>query len=112
MVKTLEKYDVFFFPTKGENYGHVIAEALCAGLPIVIADTTPWRNLQNLGIGWDLPLSNPDAFSAALDELATMPAEDHMHMRQNVLNWSKSKFSQRDAIEANIALFKYAYEKK
>ena len=85
---------------------------LCAGLPIVIADTTPWRNLQNLGIGWDLPLSNPDAFSAALDELATMPAEDHMHMRQNVLNWSKSKFSQRDAIEANIALFKYAYEKK
>ena len=112
VVKTLEKYDVFFFPTKGENYGHVIAEALCAGLPIVIADTTPWRNLQNLGIGWDLPLNNPDAFSAALDELAIMPAEDHMHMRQNVLSWAKNKFSQRDAIEANIALFKYAYEKK
>ena len=112
VVKTLEKYDVFFFPTKGENYGHVIAEALCAGLPIVIADTTPWRNLQNLGIGWDLPLNNPDAFNAALDELAIMPAEDHMHMRQNVLSWAKNKFSQRDAIEANIALFKYAYEKK
>ncbi|TVT30939.1 glycosyltransferase family 4 protein [Marinobacter vinifirmus] len=112
VVKTLEKYDVFFFPTKGENYGHVIAEALCAGLPIVIADTTPWRNLQNLGIGWDLPLNNPDAFSAALDELAIMPAEDHLHMRQNVLTWAKNKFSQRDAIEANIALFKYAYEKK
>ncbi len=112
VVKTLEKYDVFFFPTKGENYGHVIAEALCAGLPIVIADNTPWRNLQNLGIGWDLPLNNPDAFSAALDELAIMPAEDHMHMRQNVLSWAKNKFSQRDAIEANIALFKYAYEKK
>ncbi|XOB91177.1 glycosyltransferase family 4 protein [Pseudomonadota bacterium 24LQ007] len=112
VVKTLEKYDVFFFPTKGENYGHVIAEALCAGLPIVIADNTPWRNLRNLGIGWDLPLNNPDAFSVALDELATMPAEDHMHMRQNVLSWAKNKFSQRDAIEANIALFKYAYEKK
>ena len=112
VVKTLEKYDVFFFPTKGENYGHVIAEALCAGLPIVIADTTPWRNLQNLGIGWDLPLNNPDAFNAALDELATMPAEDHLLMRQNVFTWAKNKFSQRDAIEANIALFKYAYEKK
>ncbi|ERS11290.1 hypothetical protein Q673_11180 [Marinobacter sp. EN3] len=112
VVKTLDKYDVFFFPTKGENYGHVIAEALCAGLPIVIADTTPWRNLQNLGIGWDLPLNNPDAFSALLDELATMPAVDHLRMRQNVLTWAKNKFSQRDAIEANIALFKYAYEKK
>lgn len=112
VVKTMAKYDVFFMPTKGENFSHVITEAFCAGLPVLIADTTPWRNLQNLGIGWDFPLNNPDAFSAALDELATMPAEDHMHMRQNVLTWAKHKFSQRDAIEANIALFKYAYEKK
>lgn len=112
VVKTLEKYDVFFFPTKGENYGHVIAEALRAGLPIVIADTTPWRNLQNLGIGWDLPLSNPDAFSAALDELASMPVEERLRMRERVLAWAKNKFSQRDAVDANIALFKYAYEKK
>jgi len=112
VVKTLKNYEVFFFPTKGENYGHVIAEALCAGLPIVLADTTPWRNLQNLGLGWDLPLSNPDAFSTALNELATMSEEDYLRMRKNVLTWAKNKFSQRDAVEANIALFKYAYEKK
>jgi glycosyltransferase involved in cell wall biosynthesis len=112
VVNALENYDVFFFPTKGENYGHVIAEALCAGLPIVISDTTPWRNLQSLGIGWDLPLNNPEAFSEALNELASMPEEDHLRMRQTVLTWAKNKFSQRDAVEANIALFKYAYEKK
>ncbi|MDO3720303.1 glycosyltransferase family 4 protein [Marinobacter sp. chi1] len=112
VVKTLEKYDVFFFPTKGENYGHVIAEALCAGLPILIANTTPWRNLHNLGIGWDLPLDNFDAFSAKLDELATMPFGEYLRMRRHVLNWAKGKFSQNDTIEANIALFKYAYGKK
>lgn len=112
VVNTLKNYDVFFFPTKGENYGHVIAEALCAGLPILIADTTPWRNLQELGIGWDLPLNNPDTFSSALDELATMSPEEHLAMRQNILAWAKNKFSQRDAVEANIALFKYAYHKK
>lgn len=112
IVTTLSNYDVFFFPTKGENYGHVIAEALCAALPIVISDTTPWRNLQQQGVGWDLPLNNPTAFSAALDELAAMPPEQYMEMRQNVLAWAKNKFSQRDAIEANIAIFKYTYEKK
>lgn len=112
VVNTLEKYDVFFFPTRGENYGHVIAEALCAGVPILIANTTPWRNLQTLGIGWDFPLSSPDAFSAALDELATMPAEDKLRIRENVLIWAKNKFSQHDTIEANITLFKYAYEKR
>lgn len=112
VVKTISGYDVFYLPTKGENYGHAIAEAICAGLPILIADTTPWRNLQDHGIGWDLPLNSPDAFSAVLDELAAMPDEDYQAMRKRVLTWAKKKFSQRDAIEANIALFKYAHEKK
>ena len=109
---TLSAYDMFFMPTKGENYGHVIAEALCAGLPILIADTTPWRNLQEQGIGWDLPLNDPNAFSTAIDQLALMPAEQHVQMRETVLAWAKNKFSQRDAIDANIAMFRYAYEKK
>lgn len=112
VVKTMSGYDAFYLPTKGENYGHAIAEAICAGLPIVIAATTPWRNLQQQGIGWDLPLNNPDAFSAVLDQLATMPADEYQEMRKRVLAWAKTKFSQRDAVEANIALFKYAYEKK
>ena len=112
VVPMLSQYDFFFMPTKGENYGHVIAEALCAGLPLLIADTTPWRNLQEQVIGWDLPLSNPDAFSAAIDQLAMMPAAEHHQMRQAVLAWAKNKFSQRDAVEANIAMFRYAYEKK
>lgn len=112
VVPTLAAYDLFFMPTKGENYGHVIAEALCAGLPILIADTTPWRNLQEQGIGWDLPLNDPNAFSTAIDQLALMPAEQHMQMRETVLAWAKNKFSQRDAIDANIAMFRYAYEKK
>lgn len=112
VVPTLSAYDLFFMPTKGENYGHVIAEALCAGLPILIADTTPWRNLQEQGIGWDLPLNNPDAFSAAIDQLAAMPADEHLKMREAVLAWAKNKFSQRDAVEANIAMFRYAFQKK
>lgn len=111
VVKILVNYDVFFFPTKGENYGHVISEALCAGLPILISDTTPWRNLQSLGIGWDLPLINPDAFINALEEISLLTPEKYYQLRQIVLAWAKIKFSQIDAVEANIALFKYALEK-
>lgn len=111
VLSTLSEYDAFFMPTKGENYGHVIAEALCAGLPILIADTTPWRNLQELGIGWDLPLDNLKAFSNAVDQLATMSADEHHQMRKKVLAWAKDKFSQRDAIDANLAMFEYAVNK-
>lgn len=112
VVPTLSAYDLFCMPTKGENYGHVIAEALCAGLPILIADTTPWRNLQEQGIGWDLPLNDPQAFSTAIDQLALLSYSEHLQMRETVLAWAKNKFSQRDAIDANIAMFRYAYDKK
>lgn len=111
VVPTLSSYDFFFMPTKGENYGHVIAEALCAGLPLLISDATPWRNLSEQGLGWDLPLDNPSTFSNAINKLALMSNDDHYEMRKNVLKWARNKFSQRDAIEANIAMFEYAANK-
>ena len=37
----LSKNDLFLFPTKGENFGHVICEALFAGLPVITSDQTP-----------------------------------------------------------------------
>lgn len=111
VIKTISKYDMFFMPTLGENYGHVIAEAFCAGLPVLISDTTPWRQLDKKGIGWDIPLSEPERFAQVIDEFTTLTQEEYQTKRQRVLDWAKHKFSQRDAIEANIAMFKYAYEK-
>ncbi|WP_373095027.1 glycosyltransferase [Zhongshania sp.] len=112
VVNTISEYDFFFMPTQGENYGHVIAEALCAGLPLLIANTTPWRGLQDKKIGWDLALSDPAAFSEVIDQLAIMPLSELLHMRETVLAWASKKFSNRDSIDANIAMFHYTYGKK
>jgi glycosyltransferase involved in cell wall biosynthesis len=54
----LADYDVFLLPTLGENFGHVIVDALTAGLPVVISDRTPWKNLQEAGVGVELPVSS------------------------------------------------------
>jgi glycosyltransferase involved in cell wall biosynthesis len=54
--KTLWQYDYLILPTKGENFGHVIAESLCASLPVIISENTPWRNLAAENVGFDLPL--------------------------------------------------------
>lgn len=70
MPELLSRYDLFFLPTKGENFGQAIFEALSCGLPILISDTTPWRGLANKGAGWDIPLSDPEAFAAAIEEVS------------------------------------------
>lgn len=68
----LSQYHLFVFPTRGENFGHVIWEALFAGCLLLISDQTPWRNLTERGVGWDLPLSSPDEFRRALEEAVRM----------------------------------------
>lgn len=43
--------DCFALLTAGENYGHVIAEALQAGCPVVTTSTTPWTDVLRTGGG-------------------------------------------------------------
>src|SRR5699024_12053972 len=53
VINTLSNYDLFYFPTKSEKYGHVISEALQASIPILISDQTPWKNLAEKKYGWE-----------------------------------------------------------
>jgi len=48
----MSQADLFVFPTYGENFGHVIAEALSVGCPIAIPDTTPWTDVVRQSTGW------------------------------------------------------------
>lgn len=105
VIDTLSNYDLFLMPTKGENYGHAIVESLCAGLPVLIADTTPWKKLEEKGIGWDLPLNDPECFVNIINFIADMSIENHYKMREFILDWAKSEFSQNGAIDQNLSMF-------
>ncbi len=61
---TLVRYDFFVLPTLGENFGHAIFESLSAGVPVLVSDQTPWRNLTQRRAGWDLPLLEADWLAA------------------------------------------------
>lgn len=43
--------DFACFPTAGENFGHVIPEALAQGCPVAIGDVTPWTPWIHSGGG-------------------------------------------------------------
>jgi glycosyltransferase involved in cell wall biosynthesis len=65
-------YHIFLFPTRNENFGHVILEALCAGCLVLTSDATAWRGLESKRVGWDISLANLDGFQRALDEIVAM----------------------------------------
>ncbi len=78
----LHGYDVMLLPTLGENFGHSIIEALDAGLPVVISDRTPWRNLTQAGVGADLPLEDEAAFVSALGKYLAMDEREMTAARE------------------------------
>lgn len=76
VVETLKHYHVFLFPTLGENFGHVIQEALSAGCPCIISDQTPWRDFESQGVGYVFSLENKSAFVNAVEKYAVMKQEE------------------------------------
>jgi len=105
VLQVLSRYDLFFLPTTGENYGHVIAEALTAGTPVLISNETPWRNLQEAGLGWDLSLAQMDSFVAVIDSLALTSAEERMKQHDDIKARIKERLYDPATVEANRQLF-------
>jgi glycosyltransferase involved in cell wall biosynthesis len=101
-------HDLFFLPTRGENFGHVIAEALGAGTPVLLSDTTPWRGLAALGIGHDLPLEDPTAFRDVIEQAWSQHPQDADQTRSRAAAFARQRQSDSAEIEANRSLFRNA----
>lgn len=82
VVETLKLYDVFLFPTLGENFGHVIQEALSAGCPCIISNQTPWQDFESKGVGYVFPLDSKNDFVNAVDRYAIMTQEDFQRVSE------------------------------
>lgn len=83
VIETLAQYDLFFLPTRGENFGHVIAEALLAGARLLISDQTPWRGLTASEVGYDLPLNDIEGYVRAIETEFALPADHEVVRARN-----------------------------
>lgn len=103
--KVMKEYDLFFLPTLGENFGHVILEALCAGIPVLVSDRTPWRDLEKKGVGWDVPLDNPERFKAILQRCVDMEHDEYMQWSERARNYGLHVSRDDKTVESNKKLF-------
>jgi len=98
-------HHIFALPTLGENFGHAILEALSAGVGVLISDQTPWQGLEARGAGWNLPLDDPGAWEAVLQQCCDMTDREFQTMRI-AAQATRNDFVDIPSITtANLALF-------
>ncbi|TXD81374.1 glycosyltransferase [Subsaximicrobium wynnwilliamsii] len=101
----LRGYDFFVLLSEGENFGHAILEALSAGIPVLISDQTPWRNLTSQSVGWDLNLNDEETIIRAFETAITMNDENYTKWSQAAFHYAKEVIENPKVLEQNKALF-------
>ena len=97
--------DLFFLPTLGENYGHVICEAMSAGCPVLISDRTPWKNLEPQLAGWDVPLEDTARFRTILKECVEGDQARQTTLAIGAQSYARQRLALPEVFEANLRLF-------
>lgn len=103
----MREHDLFFFPTLGENYGHVIIESLSAGTPVLISDQTPWTSDAD-GACITLPLKNQQQFVTAIDEHAKKNYTTRRQISNAALKLAVTFTNNELTLQDNLNLFQHA----
>ena len=104
-------YDVFAFPTRGENYGHVIIESLAAGTPVLVSDQTPWRGNEELSVQ-EISLLDSDAWAAAIDQWANLDVASLSQRRSAAVAYANFILTDENIVNDNRNLFLNAISRR
>ncbi|OWX99683.1 hypothetical protein B6V75_18225 [Thioclava sp. F1Mire-8] len=84
--------DLFVLPTRHENFGMVVAEALAHGTPVICTKGAPWEGMEREGCGWWVD-HNPNDIAAALTEAMDHPIQKLSEMGMKGRKWMERDFS-------------------
>lgn len=92
---------LFVLPTRNENFGMVVAEALAQGTPVISTKGAPWQGLETERCGWWIDHGS-EVMAATLREAMATPPERLAAMGTRGYDWMARDFGW-EAIAARMA---------
>jgi len=102
----LQNYHLFFLPTQGENFGHIIFEALTSGCVVLISNKTPWKGIEDNNAGWALPLTDNRMFADKLKQLCDMNEQAYNEKSKAAYDYARTYVASMNFKNRYINLFK------
>lgn len=72
----LSSHHIFIMPSKSENFGHALIEALAAGKPVITSHSTPWNELEKHRAGMNVT-PNEQEISKAINHYVSLNNENY-----------------------------------
>ncbi|MGU8814893.1 glycosyltransferase [Clostridium perfringens] len=100
------EYHGFFFPTLGENYGHVIVEAMMNNcIPILSKGVTPWDDyIERLQL--NASLNNKEEFKNLIEQFIKKDNKEYIKLIDLNKIYIKNKFNNSNLCDKYIEFFK------
>ena len=105
VLNELAKYHFMFMPSTGENFGHVILQSLLTGCPVIISDQTPWKNLVEKNIGWDISLQQSNKFVKTIEKCAQLTQTEYDELSKHAFSYAKAYMNDDTIVKENRELF-------
>ena len=95
----------FILPSKSENFGHAIVEALSAGKPVISSKNIPWNDLETHHCGFNIDLEDMQKLTDKIDFMASLNNEQYQIMSKNAAHYIRQKIDIASTIKAYRELF-------
>lgn len=104
--KELASAKALILPSKSENFGNVVLEALAQGTPVIASTGTPWKILDQEKSGfWIEPTT--ENILQAMQNILNLSEDEYMQSRTNCIALCKNSFD----VQSNISLWINYYNK-
>lgn len=107
----LRFYDLFILPSKSENFGHSILEALSAGKPVITSHFTPFNDLNNHYAGSNVSVDSIEEMTKSINFFSSMPQEEFIKWNFGARKYAANRINkeslnlQYDEMFLNNSLF-------
>ena len=88
----LNELSYLILPSKSENFGMVVAEALIRGIPVIASKGTPWEELNTKKCGWWVD-NNVENLAETIEKALSTDEIDRIEMGKRGYQLIKNKYS-------------------